>query len=183
MKRETQKTQKGLASAFFCRVPSSTFHVSRSRGFGLIELLIGSAIAAIVFIAIFSAYSRFLAIQLENPRQIKASFLLEEGLETMRFLRDSGWAGNIAPLSTSSVYYLYWSGATWQPTTTAQVIDGLFYRTLAVSDVKRNASDDIAALGTYDPYTKQMAVSVAWLTRTGTTTKTSATYIADLFTN
>jgi Tfp pilus assembly protein FimT len=52
MKPETQKTQKGLASAFFRRVSGSKFHVSRSRGFSLIEMLAYVAIltAALVFI-------------------------------------------------------------------------------------------------------------------------------------
>jgi hypothetical protein len=101
----------------------------------------------------------------------------------MRFLRDSGWDANIATLSTTTTYRLYWTGSTWQATTTQQVTDGLFYRTLSISDVKRDANDDIASVGTYDPNTKRIDVSVAWLARIGTTTKTAATYLTDLFGN
>ncbi len=159
------------------------FKLLTSRGFSLVELIIGLAIVTIVFIAVFTAYSRFLAIELEVPHQIKGSFLLEEGLETMRFMRDGGWDTNIATLSTTSVYQLYWTGATWQATTTPQVIGGLFYRTLSISDVKRDSNDDIASVGTYDPNTKRIDVSVSWPSRTGTTTKTAATYLTDLFEN
>ncbi len=176
----------GTKSSGVFRAPklcALNYKLLTSGGFSLVELIIGLAIVTIVFIAVFTAYSRFLAIELEVPHQIKGSFLLEEGLETMRFMRDGGWDANIATLSTTSVYQLYWTGTTWQATTTPQVIDGLFYRTLSISDVRRDGNDDIASVGTYDPNTKRIDVSVAWLARTGTTTKTASTYLTDLFEN
>ncbi len=173
--RKEEERQRGVS----CFMP----HASSCRGFSLLELVIGIAIITVLFIAVFKSYGSFLRAQLETPNIIKGSFLLEEGLEIARFWRDAGWATNIASLSTTTTYYFYWSGSAWQATTSLQVIDGEFYRTFSVSDVKRSGIDDIASSGTYDPNMKLVSASTSWSGSYGTTTKTTSAYIANLFSN
>lgn len=126
----------------------------------------------------FNVYVRY---ALANQDNIQTAYLLEEGVEATRLLRDKGWSTNIAPLSTTTTYYFAFTGGTWATTTTPQYVDGRFLRSMAIRDVQRNAStDDITSSGTYDPYTKLVTVTVSYRGREATTTRTLSTYISDL---
>jgi hypothetical protein len=106
--------------------------------------------------------------------------LAEEGLESMTFLRDRGWSSNIRPLSTTTVYQLYWNNSYWTPTTTQQYIDGTFLRQIYITDVKRDGSDRISNAGTYDPDTKFITVTLSYPEGSSTTTNSISTYITNL---
>ena len=108
---------------------------------------------------------------------------MEEGLEVVTFLRDKGWANNIAKLSTTTIYYLSWSGTDWATTTTPQYVDGMFLRKISVADVKRDGSDRIASSGTYDPNTKQITATVEYYQGHSTTTRVMSTFITNLYSN
>lgn len=155
----------------------------KQAGFGLIEIIAGVAIISI-FIFGLTAVSR-LALRLneKNVQNIKAGFLLEEGIEAVKILRDGGWTANIAALGVNVPYYFDFNGSAWKATTTNVFIDGVFERRFIVADVLRDASDDIASLGGPDPNTKKISISVSWLARAGTTTETLSTYITNLFNN
>jgi len=149
----------------------------------LVEILIGSAIISVAILAVSSAYSTYVSYALANQRNIQASYILEEGLEVMTFFRDKGWANNIAKLSTTTTYYLSWSGTDWATSTTAQYVDGMFLRKLNVADVKRDGSDRISSSGTYDSNTKQITATVDYFQGHSTTTRVMSTYITNLYGN
>jgi len=113
---------------------------------------------------------------------VQASLLLEEGLETARFLRDASWA-NVSVPATGTTYYLTWSGTNWATSTTANVyVDGRFERTLRLDDVYRDGSDDIVPSGgTLDVGTRKATVTVSWWDRTATSTRTISTYLTNIF--
>lgn len=149
-------------------------------GFGLIEIIIGSAIFSLGVLAIVSSFNIYIRYALSNQYNIQTAYLLEEGIEVIRFFRDNGWSTYIAPLSTTTTYYLSFANGAWATTTTPLYIDGRFVRTITISDVHRNASDEIALSGTYDPYTKLITASVAYSDRSATTTKTMSAYISNI---
>jgi len=149
-------------------------------GMALIEILIGSTVISVGILAIISAYNTYLQYAQANQRNIQASYLLEEGNEVMTFFRDHNW-NNISQLSTTTVYYLIWSGNDWATTTTVQYIDGFFLRKINISDVKRDGNGRIVAVGTYDPNTKKITSTVEYWQGHATTTKTISTYLINIY--
>lgn len=155
--------------------------MKNTQGFGLIEIIIGGAIISLGVLAIVNSFNIYTRYALSNKHTIQTAYLLEEGVEVMRFFRDNGWTTNITPLSTTTTYYLLFGGGSWATTTTQQYIDGRFLRSITISDVRRNSNDDIDPSGTYDPYTKLITVIVAYGDRSATTTKTLSTYISNIY--
>lgn len=150
-------------------------------GFGIIEIIIGSAIISLSFLGLMAVANISLKVLEENSHNLKAAFLLEEGIEAVKILRDTDWSQNIATLSTGTNYYFEFNGTTWQATTNNTYIDGLFERRFVVENVYRDSNDDIAASGTVDPNTKKITVYVSWPEKGATKTKYISTYISNLF--
>lgn len=151
-----------------------------NQGFGLIEIIIGSAIVSLGVFAIVNSFNTYTQYALNNQYAIQTAYLLEEGIEVMRFFGDKGWAGHIAPLSTTTTYYLTFSSGNWATTTVPQYIDGRLLRSVTVSDVRRNGTDKIAPNGVYDPNTKLVTVTVLQYVKSATTTKTLSAYIFNI---
>ena len=159
--------------------------ISIQKGFGLIEIVLGIGMLTVSMVSITSYYKKVLDVSNDTTRHIQSGFLLEEGLESVKMLRDQSWTTKIAALSTTTSYYLYWSGTQWTATTSSQLVENTFVRSFQLTDVKRDASDNIANVGTYDPGTKKLTVYVAW-SHKGTknvATDTAETYVTNLFNN
>ncbi len=160
-----------------------------NKGFSLVEVVIGAAIMGTSMIAIINAYSYFLRIESFGSKTVAATYLLEEGIEGMRYIRDTGWTAHIASLSTTTTYYLSLTSSagigTWQATTTRQTYDNIFVRTINLSDVKRDTiTKNISSIGVFDPNIKKITVTVSWLGPSGTTTsRTLSTYLANMNSN
>lgn len=152
----------------------------KEKGSALVEIIVGSAIMLVGILAISSAFNTYLQYALANQRNIEATYIMDEGIEAMNFLRDVAWKNNFGSLSTTTTYYLYWNGARWATTTSVQYVDGFFLRSVNIYDVKRDANDDISASGTYDPNTKLVTVSVSYLQGHNNVTKTISKYIANI---
>jgi len=154
--------------------------MKKDYGFGLVEVLIAASILSAFLVVFVATFQIFLVHSFDSVDKVQASFLLEEGIESVKFLRDKGYSEHITPLATESPYYLVFIGGTWEATSTEQeYIDGLFERTFIVEDVKRDGADDISDTGVVDPYTKKITVSVSWASRTGTSTESVSTYITN----
>lgn len=156
------------------------FQSMSKRGFGVVEIIIGSTIVSVALIALMSAFQSSLVASRDAGKKITATFLAEEGMEALRLMRDRSWA-NISGLSTTTAYYLSFTGGTWATTTVSSQIFGTYYRTVRVTDVYRDGSDDIATSGTWDPYTKKITTDVSWTRRGATTTVSLSSYVADIF--
>ena len=154
-----------------------------NRGFALAEIVIGSSILLLIILATSEAYNTYIKFSFGNQDNTIAGFLLEEGVESVIYLRDASWGTNIAPLVNGSTYYLYFNGINWISTTSPQYIDNQFLRTFTVSSVNRDSNDDIAVSGTNDPKTKKISVTVSYWQGHGTTTRSLSTYITDLYDN
>jgi len=151
-----------------------------------VEVLIGAAIIAVAFVAIMNAYGFFITMETRTANLAKASFMTEEGLEVVRFNRDSSWNTNILTKSTSTTYYLSFATTSrvWS-FVTSPVIDDGFTRTVNFYDVKRDGStgDIIAAGGAVDSNIKKIKVMVSWSEQGVTTSKSISTYLSNIYDN
>ena len=168
--------------SFFCYFCSPAQKNKHAEGLGALEVIVGVAIITFALLGIVASYNRFIASTTRNTREIQAAYLLAEGIEAMRSLRDEGWTSSIAVLSPGVSYHLALSGLVWTSTLTPAVfIDGVFDRTVIVENVLRDVNDDIAVLGTADPNTRKITVTVAWFLGKATSTRQVATYLTNIF--
>lgn len=163
-------------------------HTSTKGGFALIEIIVGASIMLVVLTGIISGYGGYLRATARNTLSLQATYILEEGIEATRILRDFGWSANIAALTTGATYYFSWNGTRWVTTAVPVVIDGAFTRTLVLSPVYRDANQDIAGGGSLDVNTKKATVTVSWGSTTTPNvyaggTKSLSVYITNLFNN
>ncbi len=154
------------------------------RGFSLVEVVVAIALLLAIFLSVNGYFRTALDVSDTTTRHIQSTYLAEEGIEAIRSLRDDGWTTNIIPLSTTTTYYLYWTGSQWTPTTTPQTVEKLYTRSFVIRDIFRDANYDIASAGTFDRDTKRFVFSVAWPTTSGgVATETAETIIGNLFLN
>lgn len=154
------------------------------KGFLLLEVVIAVSIISVSFISLIAVVSTSFQLMDKSTKNIQVSFLLEEGIEVMRTLRDTSWQSNIATLNTGTDYYLDFTNGQWQSTSSNIYIDGIFERSFRLDDVYRDGNDDItSSSGTLDNSTKKITIAVRWATGSSTSTKNISTYIADIFNN
>jgi len=156
-----------------------------TKGVGLIEAIIVISVVSVAFAAILSASVIFLRSGLFAADKVQALYLLEEGVEAVRHLRNEGYTTNIMTNIGSGVFYLDPSAGGWTITTTNTPIFGTFTRTLELEDVyRRNTDDDIVPLTSGDPKyldseTARLHVSVSW---SGGSVELD-TYVANIYEN
>ncbi len=154
-------------------------------GMSLVEVVVGTALILIALIGLVNAYSFYLKAGFKNTDELKASFLLQEGVEGVTLIRDDGW-GSLSALTSGTPYFLSWNGTKWVATTTEVLVGGMFRRTVTLEDVYRRDSDkDIVATTSVeakslDPFTKKLTVVVSGTTASTTKTET-VTYLTNLF--
>lgn len=157
---------------------------NRFRGFGLVEVVIGSAVLSVALLGISGFFQTVLRASRVTESAVQGDYLLEEGVEVLKIFRDAGYVTNLRNLSTTTAHYYLWTGTAWATTTTNTFIDGVYERKFTIGDVNRDANSDIATVGTYDPDVKLATVSVAWWSPVvGTTTRSIQTYITNIFNN
>lgn len=153
------------------------------KGFGMIEIVASIGIISIVILGLTFISEMSLKIINDSLMGVKSSFLLEEGIEAVKTLRDESWASNILPLAAGDIYYLNFNGAKWQAVSSNAFIDNLFERKFVLEDVYRDINQDIASSGIIDSNTKKITVFVSFYGRHGMTTKQISAYITNLFNN
>lgn len=153
------------------------------RGFGLVEIVIASAIATAVIVGFGQVAQTSLKLLETEKSRLEATYLAEEGLEGVRALRDQGWAQNIAPLQNGVSYYLA-ATSTWGIYTAVQPpLSNRYERVITLAAVTRDANDRIAPAGTTDAGTRKVTVSVSWWNRTATSTVSVAAYLTNFLQN
>ena len=165
------------------------YKLKAGRGFGLLEILIASAIITMTIVALSAVgHVSFLVVE-ESARKAQAEFLAEEGVEAVKILRDKGWASTIAPLESSTSYFLVFSTSTSEwilHGSNPGPIDGIFSREVIFEDVYRGTySDDIVPAGSslakyLDGETREVISRVSGLRIDEVEIRT---YITNLFNN
>lgn len=145
-----------------------------------VEILVAASIITVSILAATGITQKSVAISRQALHAIQAGFLLEEGAEVVRILRDNTWS-SISSLTNAMSYYPMFSGGTWTLSATANTV-GIFTRSLTIASVNRdNVTKDISIIGTDDPGTKLVTITVSWNEGGTTATKTLKFYIIDIF--
>lgn len=156
-----------------------------SSGFSLVEVIIGTALILLSLTGLTAAYSFYLKAGLKNTDTLKATFLLQEGVEVATLLRDTSWS-SFSALTSGTRYHLSWNGSMWVATTTPVLVDSIFTRTIQLDDVyRRNSDKDIVAstspdAKSLDASTKKLTVRVT-ASSTPPLNKQIQTYLTNLF--
>jgi Tfp pilus assembly protein PilV len=157
------------------------FHKKQNKqaGFLLVEVLIVSAIMTVAALAIIAVAQKSIYVARESLHITQANFLLEEGAEAVRVLRDSGWS-NISALNAGTDYYPTYSG-TWTLSASPNTV-GNFTRKVTLTSVNRDATtQDIAISGANDTGSRLVTVTVSWTEGGATVTKTLSYYLMNIF--
>lgn len=137
------------------------FLKNKNKGFALIEAILAFAIIASSVLISMATIQKSLQASYSSFHNTQASFLLEEGAEKVRILRDNDW-NNVVNLNT-----------------TEQI--GIFTRTSLASSVNRNVSTGVIGSGVNDPGTKLITITVSWQEHGVLKTKDLKFYIMDIF--
>ena len=148
-------------------------------GFGLIETVVAAALISLVLTAFVQVANISLKLLQKEKHSLEASYLLEEGVEGVRVIRDAGWNANIAPLADGANYYLVATSTYMLTQTPSALINGRYLRTVVFGAVVRDGSDRIAQSGTPDAGTRQVKITVAWSERSATSSLDSVLYLTN----
>ncbi len=168
------------------------YTLNTRKGFGLIEIIIASAIIAVAFSSLGLTILSAFRVTDEDIEKIQAGFLAEEGIEVLRFLRGEGWEGRIASLEKERAYFPVLNPVSSSWTLEERdpgPIDGKWNRTIVVGDVyRRTSDDDIVAFSVpdakyLDEGTVKAISRVSWTGRRGGQEALVETYLTDLFGN
>lgn len=153
----------------------------KDKGFGIVEIIIAISIMSITLFAISEVSIVYLKQSGQNKDSLKALYLAEEGLEAARSARDQSWSGNIASLTMGSPYFPTISTNKWTLSNiNPGLTDNIYARQVIVTDVSRDASDNIVTSGgTNDPNTKKIISTVSW----GTKSTSLTTYLTNIYNN
>lgn len=156
---------------------------TQKKGSGLVEVLVATSIILLVVVGLTYTHMLYLRVSLGNIKQIKAAFLLEEGSEALKLLRDLSYTDNFGSISGGEEKTLLWNGSMWQLGAGNTLIDGFERKIIFGSVMRDNFSDQISASGTVDPDTLKATIYVSWRTNEATTTQSVVTYISNIYDN
>lgn len=146
----------------------------------MVEVLVAISIITVSILVAMNVAQKSVYLSRQALHTNQAAFLLEEGAEAVRIVRDDMWS-NISSLTVGTTYYPTFSGGTWILSATPNTI-GIFTRTVMITSVNRDDNtQDIASVGTDDPKTKLVTLTVSWPEGGTTATKTLKFYIIDIF--
>lgn len=137
----------------------------RQKGIGIIEVLIGTSLIAIVFFSflVLSQYS--LRLQSQNKAKLEAINIAIETIEAARSFRNEGWDGFFVLLQ-GTPYYPVISDNRWiLEADNPGLINGKYNRWLIIESVLRDTNDDISDSGIEDDQTRKVTAFVQWQDR------------------
>lgn len=154
----------------------------KKRGFTIIEVIVASAIITVSMLSVMSVATKGIEFSNLALRQTEANFLLEEGAEAVKIIRDTNWS-NISGLTVGTNYYLSYDNNSniWSLGTTPNTVDSIFSRAIVFSSVYRDGNDDIADSGTEDTRARKATISVSWASNGQSYSKDLSFYVLDIF--
>ena len=147
----------------------------------MVEVLVAVAIITIAVLSATAVAQKSVAVSRQSTHNLQAAFLLEEGAEAVRVVRDDNWT-NISGLTNGTNYFPTFSGGTWTLSATSNTVDS-FTRKVVFSAVNRDSvsGDIVSSGGTLDTGTKFVEISVSWTEGTTNLSKSLSFYITNLF--
>lgn len=152
------------------------------KGISIVEVVIASAIISLSMIYITNVYGNLLTLSLSNTEKVQAVFLLDEGVEAIKTMRNYSWS-SIASSSADTTYYLIWQNSRWQSTTSPNIIDNKFIRTFTVSNVYRDPStlNIVTSGGVLNNDSKIVNIDISWNYKGATSSKQVSFYVFNLY--
>ncbi|MFA6158687.1 MAG: hypothetical protein WC763_03665 [Candidatus Paceibacterota bacterium] len=148
-------------------------------GSGLIEVVVASAIVALVAVAFVGTFATLSQFHQRDTLTIKGQLLAEEGLEAILLMKGSGWE-TLSNLPKDEDEYLSLSSS-WGTTSTPEIVGGVFHRSFRLASVVRDGSDNIIPSGgSVDSGTLLATVVVSWAWKGATSTVTYKTYVTSI---
>ncbi len=148
-----------------------------------VEVLVAISIISVSILAMTAVAQKSIYVSSQAFHSTQADFLLEEGVEAVRIVRDNAWS-NISSLTSGTTYYPKFSSGTWSLTTTSSDgVVGIFARSLTIANVNRDntTKDIVTSGGTVDNGTKLVTVTVSWKEGGVLVSKTLQFYILNIF--
>lgn len=152
-----------------------------TKGFSLIEVVIATSVLGVLAVILMSSTNKGIILSNQALDQVQSNFLLEEGAEAVKSLRDINWT-NISGVTDNTNYYLSFNNGTnlWSISTTPSKIDN-FTRVVVFYPVYRDANDDIAESGTLDSGIKKVTITNSWPSNGNTISKSISFYVSNIF--
>lgn len=145
-------------------------------GFGLLEIIIVISIISVTLFAFLQSSIAGIKLLRNEKENLEATLLAEEALEAVRSIRDESWTSNILPLINGTLYYAVVENGRWKLTASDPgLIGGKYSRSITLAEVRRDAEDDIAGIGTVDANTRKVTVQTSW----GIKNTTLVTYLTN----
>lgn len=153
------------------------------RGFSIVEILVAVFIIAIALTGLSGLSSFSLRASLLSKQTAQANSVAQETLESLRNFRDGTyWSANgLGALAVGVDYYPQKTGspAKWQLVQGTETT-GIFTRKIILSNVQRDANDNIVGSGGIsDPQTKKVVAAVSWQERGKSHEVELTTYLTD----
>ena len=133
------------------------------KGFLLIELLVAIGIVTTALTALVQLEGSLLKVKRVGIDKIAATYLAEEGLEVVRYVRDNAqdWTTFVNKCPSSCRRKV--SSGDWDlDSTSGSESLGKFTRTIQLQAVKRTSGVIVTSGGTDDPNSKKIVVTVSW---------------------
>lgn len=154
------------------------------KGISIVEIILASAIISLSVISISVVYGNFVILSVGNTEKVQAEFLLDEGVEAIKIMRDASWS-RIASTTPGTKYYFIWSQNQWGATTTPSLVGDKFTRTFTTYSVHRDVSTfnilSSTSSGSLDTGTRKVDIAVSWSQKGATSSKSTTMYIFNLY--
>lgn len=126
----------------------------------LVEILLAMGLLGILLPTLIAGLITSREGKAQSQQRTQAVFLLKEGEEATRSVRDQDWV-TFATFANGNPYHPVISSGTWSLAAGSETING-FTRQITINNVSRNNGD--IGSGTDDPSTKLVTVTVSWTT-------------------
>lgn len=156
----------------------------KGRGASLVEIIIASSVITLTLVVLISVYSMVAKFALSNVRVLKATILAEEAVEVLGYMRDAGYASNIALLNNGTTYRIFWDGTKWISLTSSVLLEERYDVAFVLSPVYRDANFNVVSNGgTLDLGSRKAVITVSWREGQASSTKSLETYLFNTFNN
>lgn len=135
-------------------------HYKFRRGFSLIEILVASSVLITVVVGVVGALQLYTRLARVDRDRAQAALYTQEAAEVLQLMRDEDWSANIEALTLGQEYQLVWSGSAYSATTSDVLLNGRYIRTITLSELYRDGSDNVAESGTEDENARRVLVEV-----------------------
>ncbi len=131
------------------------------KGLGLIELIVVVGIVGFALTVLAGLGNYALKISSSLKQNVIAVNLASEMIEAAKAMKNENWS-NISSLNLETPYSPTLSNHKWGANAGSETIN-TFTRHFTLSQVLRDANDNIAASGNADPETRKIIASVSWV--------------------